>query len=180
MLATILAACKKNKTTHIETVINDKSIYFYKVEGINGDTIDFAKFKGKKILMVNTASECMYTYQYEGLEQLYQAYKDKLVIVGFPSNDFGMQEPGTNQQISDFCKVNYGVTFPLAAKVAVKGDSIAPVYKWLTSKDLNGYASSSVDWNFQKYLIDQQGKLVGVFESGTAPNDPGLIKEIEK
>src|SRR5207344_2578620 len=121
-----------------------KSIYDFKVEALDGGTIDFAKYKGKKILVVNTASKCGYTPQYEGLEKLYEKYKDKLVIVGFPANNFGGQEPGTNTEIKEFCKKNYGVTFPMAAKVSVKGDDTAPIFKWLCSKAENGVLDAEI------------------------------------
>src|SRR6478735_5042260 len=116
-----------------------QSIYDFKVTALDGGKIDFADYKGKKILIVNTASECGYTPQYEGLEALYKKYKKDLVIVGFPANDFGQQEPGTNQEIAGFCKKNYGVTFPMAAKITVVGDYMAPIYQWLTNKDYNHY-----------------------------------------
>lgn len=157
-----------------------KSIYDYKVQALDGGTIDFADFRGKKILIVNTASECGYTPQYEGLEAMYKKYKGKLVIVGFPSNNFGYQEPGSNEDIAEFCKKNYGVTFPMAAKIAVKGKDMAPIYHWLTKKEYNGYDDSSVKWNFQKYLIDEQGNLVKIFSPKVKPDDPELIKAIEQ
>lgn len=157
-----------------------KSIYDYKVEALDGGTIDFSDFKGKKILIVNTASKCGYTSQYEGLEALYKKYKGKLVIVGFPSNNFGYQEPGTNEDIASFCKKNYGVTFPMAAKIAVKGKEMAPIYHWLTKKEYNGYEDSNVKWNFQKYLVDENGKLVGIYSSKVKPDDAELISAIEK
>lgn len=157
-----------------------KSIYDFKVEALDGSTIDFSDFKGKKILIVNTASKCGFTPQYEGLEDLYKKYKDKLVIIGFPANDFGKQEPGSNDEIASFCKKNYGVTFPMAAKISVKGDDMAPIYHWLTNKDYNGVKNSSVKWNFQKYLIDEQGNLVEVFGSMVKPESQKLIDAILK
>jgi glutathione peroxidase len=141
-----------------------KTIYDFKVAGLEGGIIDFSAYKGKKILIVNTASECGYTPQYEGLQKLYETHKDKLVIIGFPANNFGEQEPGSNEQIAGFCKKNYGVTFPMAAKISVKGDDMATIYTWLTNKDYNGYESSTVKWNFKKYLI----------------TDPQLLKAIEE
>lgn len=156
-----------------------KTIYDYKVEGLEGGTINFADFKGKKILIVNTASKCGFTGQYEGLEKLYKSHKDKLVIVGFPSNDFGKQEPGKNEDIAEFCQKNYGVTFPMASKIAVKGDSIAPIYHWLTTKDYNGHSNSTVKWNFQKYLINEKGQLVAVFDSNVKPESPEILAAIE-
>ena len=127
---------------------HSKTIYDFKVAALDGGTIDFAKYKGKKILVVNTASKCGYTPQYEALEKTYEKYKDKVVIVGFPANNFGAQEPGTNGEIAEFCKKNYGVSFPMAAKISVKGEDMAPIYKWLTMKSENGFQDSEVIWNF--------------------------------
>lgn len=156
------------------------SIYDFKVAGLSGGTIDFAAFKGKKILIVNTASECGYTPQYEDLQKLYEKYKDRLVIIGFPANNFGAQEPGTNEEIAGFCKKNYGVTFPMAAKISVKGNDIAPIYRWLTEKQYNGYDNTSVKWNFQKYLINEKGELVGVYYSRAKPMGREMQEAIEK
>ena len=146
-----------------------KTIYDFKVPSIDGKTIDFAQFKGKKILIVNTASQCGYTPQYEDLQKLYDTYKDKLVTVGFPANNFGGQEPGTNAEIQSFCKKNYGVTFPIAAKVSVKGDDIHPLFKWLTSKSENGVMDATILWNFNKFLIDENGKWMQYFNSNILP-----------
>lgn len=157
-----------------------KSIYDFKVPALEKGSIDFSRFKGKKILIVNTASECGFTPQYEGLEQLSHTQKDKLVIVGFPANDFGSQEPGSNAEIAGFCKKNYGVTFPMAAKITVKGNQMAPIYQWLTQKKHNGYTDSDVKWNFQKYLIDEQGKLIAVFPSATKPDSQELLDAINR
>ena len=157
-----------------------KSIYDFKVEGLSGDIIDFAQFKGKKILIVNTASKCGYTPQYEGLEALYRSHKDKLVIVGFPANNFLGQEPGDNEEIEAFCKKNYGVSFPMAAKISVKGKDKAPIYNWLTEKDHNGVKSSAVKWNFQKYLLDEHGKLMEVFAPGVEPGSQVILDALEK
>lgn len=157
-----------------------KSIYDFKVEGLTGGTIDFSQFRGKKILIVNTASECGYTPQYEGLENIYEKYKDRLVIVGFPSNDFGQQEPGSNKEIASFCQKNYGVTFPMAAKIDVKGDNMAPIYQWLTKKEYNNYESSTVKWNFQKYLINENGELIAIFFSKIKPESAEVTRAIEQ
>jgi len=155
------------------------SIYDFKVEGLSGEIIDFAQFKGKKIMIVNIASKCGHTPQYEELERLYQEHEDNLVIVGFPANDFMWQEPGSNEDIAAFCKKNYGVTFPMAAKITVKGKGIAPIYKWLTDKKYNKVESSKVKWNFQKYLIDEQGKLVQHFDPGTKPLSEEIVNAIK-
>ena len=156
------------------------SIYDFKVTALDGGTINFSQFKGKKILIVNTASKCGFTPQYEALEKLSKRYEGKLVIVGFPANNFLWQEPGSNEEISGFCQKNYGVTFPMAAKISVKGSKMAAIYRWLTEKKYNGYADSKVKWNFQKYLIDENGKLVAVFYSATTPDSKEVIEAIEK
>jgi len=157
-----------------------ESIYDFKVVGLDGGTIDFSQFKGKKILIVNTASKCGFTPQYKALEKLYEKYKGNLVIVGFPANNFFYQEPGSNEKIATFCKENYAVTFPMAAKISVKGKSIAPIYQWLTEKKYNGYGDSHVKWNFQKYLVNEKGALVHIFYSSTAPDSPEVIAAIEQ
>lgn len=146
------------------------SIYDFKVTGLDGKEIDFSNYKGKKILVVNTASECGYTPQYADLQKLYDQYKDKLVIVGFPANNFGGQEPGSNAEIATFCKKNYGVTFPMAEKVSVKGDDIHPIFKYLEEEAKKiGTQEPVVKWNFTKFLIDENGKLVKVFPSKVNP-----------
>lgn len=156
-----------------------QSIYDFKVEGLSGETIDFAQFKGKKILIVNTASKCGHTPQYEELEQLYKTYGEKLVIIGFPANNFMWQEPGSNKDIAEFCQKNYGVSFPMAAKISVKGKDMAPIYKWLTDKKYNKVESSKVSWNFQKYLIDESGHLVKHFDPGTKPLSEEVVNAIK-
>lgn len=165
-----------------KTVAKDipASIYDFKVQALDGSEIDFSQFKGKKILLVNTASKCGLTPQYEGLEALYKTYGDKLVIVGFPANNFLFQEPGSNEKIAEFCQKNYGVTFPMAAKISVKGKDMAPIYKWLTNKDYNKLENSSVSWNFQKYLIDEEGNLRAVFSPKTLPGSDEIKKAIEQ
>lgn len=159
--------------------LQSQTIYDYKAETISGDTLDFAQFKGKKIMIVNTASECGLTPQYRQLQELHQNYKDSgLVIVGFPSNDFGEQEPGTNSDIAAFCEKNYGVDFQMMSKVNVKGENMAEIYKFLTSKKLNQFEDSEVRWNFQKYLINENGELVRVVSPKILPNDPSIIEWI--
>lgn len=157
-----------------------KSIYDFKVPALTGGTIDFAKFKGKKILIVNTASQCGNTPQYADLEAMYKKYKDKLVIVGFPANDFGAQEPGSNEEIATFCQKNYSVSFPMAEKITVKGSDMAPIYHWLTEQKYNGYKDSEVRWNFQKYLVNEKGELVAVFDPRVKVTTPEVIAAIEK
>jgi glutathione peroxidase len=145
------------------------TIYKFNTPSIEGGTIDFSKYKGKKILIVNTASKCGYTPQYEGLEKLYKDNKDKLVVIGFPANNFGGQEPGTNEEIQEFCKLRYGVTFPLSQKVDVVGDNADPIFKWLTTKDQNGVLDAKIAWNFNKFLLDENGKLLAYFPSKVKP-----------
>lgn len=154
------------------------SIYDFKVASLDGGVIDFSEFRGRKILIVNTASKCGHTPQYKELEEIYQQYKDKLVVVGFPANDFMSQEPGSNEEIAAFCEKNYGVSFPMAAKISVKGRKMAPIYRWLTNKDYNGVQSSSVKWNFQKYLISETGTLITVFDPKVKPTDTAIINAI--
>ncbi len=147
---------------------------------INGKTYDMAQLAGHKVLVVNTASECGFTPQYKQLEELYEKYKDKgFVILGFPSNDFGKQEPGDEKTIAAFCEKNYSVTFPMMGKVETKGDGQSPVYAWLTEKKLNGVLDSKVKWNFQKYLIDEQGRLVTMYPSAQEPLSDAIINWVE-
>src|SRR3954467_4469543 len=174
LLIAFTSATVKDK--QMETTAYPKTIYEFKVPSIEGGTIDFSKYKGKKILVVNTASKCGYTKQYAGLEKLYKEHKDKLVVVGFPANNFGGQEPGTNEEIQEFCKVRFGVTFPLASKVDVVGDSTHPLFKWLTSKEENGVLDATIGWNFTKFLLDENGKLVASFPSKVTPESEEIIK----
>lgn len=152
------------------------SIYNFKVTGLSGQTIDFAKFKGKKIMIVNTASKCGNTPQYAELEQLYEKYKDKLVIIGFPANNFKEQEPGTNAEIQEFCKKNYGVTFPMAEKVSVKGDDIAPIFQYLVAEAKAKGIEDPIKWNFTKFLLDENGKLITVIHNRTRPMSEEVLK----
>lgn len=147
------------------TPIVKSSIYQFKVDGLTGGTIDFSQFKGKKILIVNTASKCGNTPQYEDLENLYKKYSSKLVIVGFPANNFGSQEPGDNSEIAEFCKKNYGVTFPMAEKISVKGNDIAPIYKYIVDQAEEHGFTDPVKWNFTKFLFDEKGNFVTVFNN---------------
>jgi len=143
---------------------------------INGKALPLSEFKGRKVLVVNTASECGYTKQYAQLQELYEMYKEKgLVILGFPCNDFGGQEPGSEAEIASFCQKNYGVTFPMMSKISVKGDNVSPVYQWLTTKAQNGVLDTKVKWNFHKFLIDEEGRLVADYGSGTAPLDDKIL-----
>jgi glutathione peroxidase len=158
-----------------------QSIYQFKVKDLNGKTFDFASLKGKKILVVNTASKCGYTPQYEQLEAIYKKYKgENFVIVGFPANNFGSQEPGTNTEIATFCKANYGVTFPMMSKISVKGNDMNEVYQFLTKKIKNGLKDSNVEWNFQKYLLNENGELEQVYLSAVEPIDAKIVNWINK
>lgn len=168
-----------NGNVNVDMALKSATLYGFKVKGLDGSSIDFAQFKGKKILVVNTASKCGFTPQYEGLERLYKRFSDKLVIIGFPSNDFLNQEPGKDAEIAAFCQRNYGVTFPIAAKIDVKGKRQAPIYQWLTNKSLNGVESSAVMWNFQKYLIDENGRLMKHFPPKTDPEDSAIVALLE-
>jgi glutathione peroxidase len=151
----------------------------FKMEGIDGKEVDLSKFKGKVVLFVNVASECGYTKQYTGLQALYEKYeKQGLVIVGVPANDFGKQEPGTNAEIAKFCSSKYSVTFPMLAKVSVKGKEKTPLYEFLTSKETNPKFGGEVAWNFEKFLVNKKGEVVGKFKSGVAPESDELIKAI--
>jgi len=158
----------------------EKSIYDFKINALDGGTIDFSKFKGKKILVVNTASKCGFTPQYDGLEKLYEQNKDKLVIIGFPSDNFGGQEYHDNDSISAFCKKNFGVTFPLTTRVDVKGPNATPVFKYLCDKNENGVLDAQISWNFNKFIIDENGKLLQHFDSKVTPDSPELLKYINQ
>ena len=181
-------------TLLLSVTLTGGSIYDFKVPGLDGKQIDFSKFKGQKIMIVNTASKCGNTPQYEGLEKLYEQQKGKLVIIGFPANNFAKQEPGTNEEIAEFCKKNYGVTFPMAEKVSVKGDDIDPLFKWLTdqskelaksipsgnSKDMawKEYLRNPITWNFTKFLLDENGKLITVFHNKVDPMSEEITSKL--
>ncbi len=155
------------------------SLYNIKINSLQGKPIQFADFKNKHILFVNVASKCGFTPQYEDLEKLHQTYKDKLVVIGVPCNQFGKQEPGNASEIQQFCEVNYGVSFLMTEKIEVKGENQHPLYAWLTSKDLNGKKSSSVKWNFQKYLVDENGELIDYYFSITKPTSSKITSYLK-
>tara|TARA_R110002050_G_scaffold74772_6_gene160286 strand:- start:54738 stop:55253 length:516 start_codon:yes stop_codon:yes gene_type:complete len=155
------------------------SIYDVKINGLSGTKIDLSTFKGKHILFVNVASKCGFTGQYEDLQKLYNTYQDKLMVIGVPCNQFGSQEPGTEKDIQTFCKVNYGVTFLMTEKIEVKGKNQHPLYQWLTKKAQNGKTDSSVKWNFQKYLVDEQGYLINYYFSSTKPLSDKITKHLK-
>lgn len=161
----------------LSVLLSASSIYQFKVAGLDGaKEIDFARFKGKKIMIVNTASKCGNTPQYAELEQLYEKYKDKLVIVGFPANNFGGQEPGTGSEIKEFCTKNYGVTFPMADKVSVKGDDMAPIFKYLVDEAKKKGMDDPIKWNFTKFLLDEKGNLITVINNRTKPMSEEVLK----
>ncbi len=183
-----LTSCQNQAQNKVATISQTKqlvmekqTIYQFKVKDLSGDEFDFASLKGKKILIVNTASKCGLTPQYKDLEAIYDKYKDKnFVIVGFPANNFGQQEPGTNDEIGAFCQKNYGVTFPMMSKVSVKGSDICEVYQFLTQKSRNGLQDSQVEWNFQKYLINENGELEKVIAPQVLPTDAEIVDWISK
>lgn len=167
-------------TTLSTTNAQNVSFHSFVVTDIDGNEFPLSKLKGKKVMVVNTASKCGFTPQYEDLQALYDKYKDKnFVIIGFPANNFMGQEPGTNQEIKEFCTTRFSVSFPMMAKISVKGNDIHPLYQWLTQKSMNGVMDSEVKWNFQKYLIDENGKLVDMIPPKEKPNSEKVIKWIE-
>jgi glutathione peroxidase len=157
------------------------SFYDFKVKDIDGKDFNLSSLKGKKVLVVNTASKCGLTPQYKQLQELFQLYGgEKFTIIGFPANNFMKQEPGTDSEIAEFCEKNYGVTFKMMSKISVKGDDIHPLYQWLTQKSQNGVLDSEVKWNFQKYLIDEKGNLVDMVEPKVKPDDEKILSWIKK
>ena len=159
--------------------VKQKTIHDFKIKSIDGETINFSKFKGKKLLIVNTASKCGYTPQYKALEELQQKYKGKLVVVGFPSDNFGGQEFQQNSEIKEFCQKNYGVTFPLTTRVDVKGENATPIFKYLCDKSENGVLDAKIGWNFNKFIIDENGRLLAYFDSKTKPDSPEILKYLQ-
>ena len=177
----ILTEGEAQKQQQISENMETSAFYKITVKDINGKDFSFKQLAGKKVIIVNTASNCGYTPQYSELEILYQKYKNSnVVILGFPSNDFGQQEPGTNAEIATFCSKNYGVTFPMMSKVSVKGDSMSELYQYLTQKRKNGFSDSTVDWNFQKYLINEFGQLEEVYPSKVTPTNPLILNWLAK
>lgn len=175
---------KSNDTTMASTTADalqtTQNLHSFKVEALDGSEFDLATLKGKKVMVVNTASKCGLTPQYEQLQALYEEYKDDdFVIVGFPANNFLWQEPGTNKEIAEFCQKNYGVSFPMMAKISVKGNDKHPVYQFLTEKSKNGYKDSKVKWNFQKYLVNENGELEKIIAPKTLPTDESVVNWIK-
>ena len=166
---------KVNDQAPEEDFITDKSFYTLSAKDIDGKIINFSKFKGKKLLIVNVASKCGYTSQYKDLQELHRKYNDKITILAFPSNNFGFQEPGSNDQIEEFCETNYGIEFQLFQKSDVRGKNSNDVYKWLSSIESNGWNDKSPRWNFFKYLIDENGNLSSIYSSNVNPLDKEIV-----
>ncbi|MBL0046741.1 MAG: glutathione peroxidase [Bacteroidetes bacterium] len=175
-----LAGCGEIQTRpenkHLSTMQTSTSVYDFTLISIDGKDLSLAQFKGKKMLLVNTASECGNTPQYAELEELHKKYADKVEVLGFPANNFGGQEPGSNQDIQSFCTKNYGVTFTMFEKISVKGSEMAPLYKWLSTKELNGWNDTQPDWNFAKYLINEKGELIKFFPASLSPMSDEILK----
>jgi len=176
-------AVQRPETLEASLALNPKtmesSFYDFEMKDLEGKTRKFSEFKGRKILVVNVASRCGYTPQYEGLQELYSNFSDKVVVLGFPANNFGGQEPGSNDEIKEFCTANYGVTFPVFEKVSVKGFDKHPIYRWLSDPELNGWNSEEPSWNFCKYLIDEKGELLKYYPSSVTPLDEDILSLIE-
>ena len=169
LLTTSFKAKTKNIILNTNNIAPKKSFYELEAISLDGKKISFDQYKNKKILIVNVASKCGYTYQYEGLQKLQDIYQDKVIVLGFPANDFFNQESGSNEEIEEFCETNYGITFPMFEKTTTKGKKQSPIYQWLTYKDFNGWNAQRPTWNFCKYLVNEQGKLVGFFDSKVKP-----------
>lgn len=181
MLLTLNASCQNNKQMEKTTAVPAQaaSIHSFSVKGLDGGTIHLSDYKGKKILIVNTASECGYTSQYKKLQELHEQYGNKIVVLGFPCNDFGGQEPGSEAEIRSFCTREFKVSFPMAAKVHIKGENADPIYQWLTKKELNGVMDAKVGWNFNKFLLDENGFLLEHFGSGVSPLNEDITGKLQ-
>lgn len=178
-LITGVFADKKEVATAPENALPVQSFYEFKMKALTGnETVDFSKYKGKKIVILNVASKCGYTPQYADWQKFHEQHGDKVVVLGFPANNFGSQEPGTEEDISTFCKKNYGVTFQMFSKVDVKGDNQSPLYKWLSDKSLNGWNDKTPTWNFCKYVVSEDGRLTHFFASAVKPTDAEFLKAV--
>lgn len=185
MFGLTVIGCKQqenlNKKLEVNNDMEKQSIHQFTVQDIEGNDFNFASLAGKKVMVVNTASKCGLTPQYKQLEEVYQQYKnDNFIIIGFPANNFMSQEPGTNEEIATFCERNYGVSFPMMSKISVSGKDMHEVYQFLTQKTKNGVADSEVEWNFQKYLLNEEGELEMVISPRTLPNDEKILNWIEE
>lgn len=187
LFACVALACNTNSQSQVigeevvelDDMLMEKSFYDFKMKDIDGNVVDFNQYKGKKVLIVNVASKCGYTPQYAELQELNEKYGDQVAILGFPANNFGGQEPGTNADIKQFCTENYGVTFQMFDKVSVKGVDKHPLYRWLSDKNLNGWNDKEPSWNFCKYFINENGELKKFFPSSVKPMDEEIISLIE-
>jgi len=188
ILALLAVSCNlENKVTDesvsaslltIDDLIMPKNFHEFRLKNIDGEEVDFSQYKGKKVLLVNVASKCGYTSQYAELQELHEKYGDKITVLGFPANNFGGQEPGSEEEIKTFCSENFGVTFPMFEKISVKGVDKHPLYRWLSDKDMNGWNDKEPAWNFSKYLVDEDGKLVEFYPSAVSPMDEKIVKHI--
>lgn len=183
MISTFIGGVFADKTEMAErpsdAPVAQQSLYDFKVKSLVGNkTIDLSQYKGKKVVILNVASKCGYTKQYADWEKFNKDHGDKVVVLGFPANNFGGQEPGTSEEIATFCSATYGVTFPMFEKVSVLGDDQAPIYKWLTTKDLNGWNDKVPTWNFCKYVVNEKGELTNFFASKILPTDPEFLKSV--
>ncbi len=169
----------KNITKPEDAMKPSQPIYNIKINALNGTPIDLSQFRGKKLLLVNTASECGYTPQYKSLQSLHEKHRDQIEIIGFPANNFGQQEPGSAQEIQSFCERNYGVTFPLSEKISVVGSDQHPLFKWLSSPELNGWNTQKPTWNFCKYLIDENGELIKFFSASIEPLSSEITQHLK-
>lgn len=177
----VFVSCILVSFGYSQEAVKMKTIYDFTVQDIDGKDVKLEAFKGKVLLIVNVASKCGFTSQYEGLQKIYTRYKDQgLVVLGFPANNFMNQEPGTNEDIKQFCSLNYNVTFPMFAKISVKGKDMAPLYQFLTDKALHPDFSGDISWNFNKFLLDRSGKIVARFGSRDKPEDDSVVQAIEK
>jgi glutathione peroxidase len=185
-ISLILSACmggttqsRPENTTQMTDDVTKTSFYSFKMKAIDGKTIDFSQYKGKKVLLVNVASKCGYTAQYEKLQAFHEKYGDKVAVLGFPANNFGGQEPGANTEIAEFCKSKFGVSFQMFEKISVKDEDVSPLYKWLSTKSENGWNEQAPTWNFCKYLINEQGELVKFFPSKVDPMGEEFLAAIK-
>jgi len=188
LLALLAVSCNvENRVTEeavsasmltLDDMTMPKNFHEFKLKNIDGEEVDFSQYKGKKVLLVNVASKCGYTSQYAELQELHEKHGDKVVVLGFPANNFGGQEPGSEKEIKTFCSENFGVTFPMFEKLSVKGVDKHPLYRWLSDKDLNGWNDKEPAWNFSKYLVDEEGKLVDFYPSAVSPMDEKIITKI--
>jgi glutathione peroxidase len=176
-LALFFVKAKDSKTDGKGTA---KSVYDFTLKNAKGQDVKLSDYRGKVVMLVNVASKCGYTPQYEGLQKIYERYKDQgFTILGFPANNFGAQEPGTDEEIQQFCRINYGVTFPVFSKISVKGDDKHPLYKYLTEKETNPQFAGEIKWNFNKFLVSKDGKIIARFESADKPEDAKVTQAIE-